>query len=213
MALSKKKATKKSLDKKKKVTRKKLSKEKSTKRKKPRTDELLLEADSMLNPVALMSHHDFEKFPVPVTIPFSTEMASFILNKITEGETLTSVCMRDGVPSVGQVLRWMKEHKDFGEEYEMAREAQALIAHDKIVDIAHASVGAHKDNVAGLKLSFDANKFLAEKNDKKRYAKEGNSKGSGGTYIQINTGVSVDGNDERDFKDIVKEVNGLINDD
>lgn len=69
---------------------------------------------------------------------YTQELASEICSRIAEGESLRSVAKDPKMPSVSTVCRWLldTERKEFWEQYEKARNAQAELMFDELLDIA-----------------------------------------------------------------------------
>lgn len=67
---------------------------------------------------------------------FSQKTADTICDRLAEGESLRSICKREGMPAKGTVMRWLAQNKEFQDQYARAREAQADAIFDEILDIA-----------------------------------------------------------------------------
>ena len=65
--------------------------------------------------------------------------AEFILDKLSGGETLTSICKAPGLPSRQTVLRWRRRYPDFGRDYLLAREDMADCYGDECIEISDDS--------------------------------------------------------------------------
>lgn len=72
---------------------------------------------------------------------YTNELATEILERIADGETLTHVCSDDDMPARRTVTRWLIERADFSARYAHARELQAHVEVDETVDIADDSGG------------------------------------------------------------------------
>lgn len=122
---------------------------------------------------------------------FDPATGDLICHKIMEGQTLTQVCREEGMPSLTVVGLWRKNNPAFAEAIRFAREMAAELFHDRVHDIANeAAAGVHKDEVPSLKLATDNFKWLAEKANPERFAKQ-KEVGDTNTAITINlrTGV------------------------
>ena len=95
---------------------------------------------------------------------YGPEVAAAICNHISEGRSLRSFCQGEGAPHKTTVLRWLKEHDEFREAYQVARELQADMLADEVIDIADQADDA---NIARLKI--DARKWTAAKLAPKKY--------------------------------------------
>ncbi|WP_063979518.1 terminase small subunit-like protein [Ensifer sp. Root423] len=67
---------------------------------------------------------------------FTDEMAGLICDRISNGESLRSICDDDGFPSKSTVFKWLSENEAFSDQYARAREAQADAIFDDILSIA-----------------------------------------------------------------------------
>ncbi|MBL0935522.1 MAG: terminase small subunit protein [Rhizobiaceae bacterium] len=67
---------------------------------------------------------------------YSEALADTICERLTQGESLRAICRDDDMPHAGTVCRWLAKHDDFREQYSHAREAQAELMADELVEIA-----------------------------------------------------------------------------
>lgn len=67
---------------------------------------------------------------------YSEELANAICERIASGESLKSVCRDDGMPGHVTVLRWALTIPEFQNQYKRARDMQAEILADELLDIA-----------------------------------------------------------------------------
>lgn len=76
-------------------------------------------------------------------MPFAwrPDAAAQIVQRVAEGETLTSVCKSLGL-DVPSVWRWTQDHKDFDQQLKDARMAAAHVYADMAFDILAAPLGA-----------------------------------------------------------------------
>ena len=96
--------------------------------------------------------------PTKYTIEIDTE----ICERLSQGESLTSICKESRMPSTVSVYAWLasEDHKDFLNRYIYARERQAETFIDQCVDIADDSardtiVLLNKDGEEYEKTNFD----------------------------------------------------------
>lgn len=145
--------------------------------------------------------------PIPIEIPYSVNIARHIIGKIFEGKKLTDLAGKGGVPSLASIFGWMKSHPDFREAYDTAREAQALLASEEIVELNRTITSIDVKETPIYKLKFDILKFIAERNDRDRYAQAPpKAEGDKGTTIVINTGIQKDTSDTRTIEDLKAEM-------
>ncbi|WP_208180015.1 terminase small subunit protein [Sinorhizobium medicae] len=67
---------------------------------------------------------------------FTEELAAAICERISNGESLRSICEDEGFPSKSTVFKWLSENEVFSDQYARAREAQADAIFDDILSIA-----------------------------------------------------------------------------
>lgn len=93
-----------------------------------------------------------------------------------EGESLRSICRDDDMPARAAVNKWLIEHQEFTDQYVRAREAQAEVFADEIVQLADdISKDAERDEISvnvaieRAKVQIDARKWVASKLLPKKY--------------------------------------------
>lgn len=109
-----------------------------------------------------------------------------ILRKITEGESLRSICAEAGIPESTTRLRF-RDDPDLATQYARAREAQADHYAEKIVDTAMTSTDASIG-----RLQMDALKWAASKMAPKRYGDKIDHSIQADMTVTIQTGVPRD---------------------
>ena len=67
---------------------------------------------------------------------YTHDMADAICEQLMEGRSLHSICKQKDYPSIGTVMKWLRENPAFSQQYAHAREAQAEVMGDKVVSIA-----------------------------------------------------------------------------
>ncbi len=94
---------------------------------------------------------------------------------------LVNICKLDKMPHVSTVHRWLNDNKEFCDTYTRARETQADLLADQIINIAddhsddtiiNAATGATQINaewIARCRLQVDARKWKASKLAPKKY--------------------------------------------
>jgi hypothetical protein len=113
---------------------------------------------------------------------YTAALARMICRRLAEGESLRKICADEKMPAISTVMLWLfdGEHEEFSERYARAREAQAEIRADEIVDIADDSVNdtmtdedgktiVNYDHIQRSRLRVDARKWVAAKLLPKRY--------------------------------------------
>ena len=66
----------------------------------------------------------------------TNELEDDILSRIACGESLRGICAEDAMPNISTVIRWLAADEDFARKYTRAREMQAEILADEMLDIA-----------------------------------------------------------------------------
>lgn len=69
-------------------------------------------------------------------VAFSPEVATAICQRLALGESLRSICRSPGMPDTTTVYKWVREKEDFRALYQEAREFQARLWADEILDVA-----------------------------------------------------------------------------
>lgn len=69
---------------------------------------------------------------------YSQELGLKICERLANGESLRAICKGEEFPTKSTVLRWIidGEHKDFSDQYAKAREVQAEVLADEIIEIS-----------------------------------------------------------------------------
>jgi hypothetical protein len=117
---------------------------------------------------------------------YSDKLVETICNLIASGESLRKVCQRPGMPTCETIRVWLIEKPTFSAQYARAREAQADLLADEIIEIADdksqdiLDVGEGGDvrsitNSAAVqraKLQVDARKWKAGQLAPKRWGQQ-----------------------------------------
>lgn len=109
---------------------------------------------------------------------YSQDVADRICQRISEGESLRSVCRDVDMPSVSTVMRWLQAIPSFRPQYRRAREALVEVWADELVDIADDSThdtvtrttpqgreyeAVDHENIQRAKLRVDTRKWMMSK--------------------------------------------------
>lgn len=115
---------------------------------------------------------------------FTTKIADAILERLSGGESLRSICQDKGMVSRVTVLRWVADDVGgFAKLYDRAREMQAHSMAEDILDIADNGTNdwmkanaaddagwvANGENIQRSKLRYEARRWLASKIFPKQY--------------------------------------------
>lgn len=115
---------------------------------------------------------------------YSDETAQEICARIMDGETLRQICLLEHMPDKSTVCRWLAAHEGFRDHYARAKEAQADMMAEELLDIAddgrndwveretrggQSYVALNEEAVARSKLRVEARKWLMGKMKPKKY--------------------------------------------
>lgn len=119
---------------------------------------------------------------MPRPSDFTQELADHICERLSEGESLRSICNDMDSPGKTTVFRWLATNKEFRDQYARARECQADAIADEILNIADEAEDAGKARV-----QIDARKWLAGKLRPKVYGDKVSQEitGADGGPVQI----------------------------
>ena len=111
---------------------------------------------------------------------YSTELTDAICERLSNGESLRSICSLENMPNKTTVFKWLNIHKDFNDQYARAREEQAETLADEIIAIADDGLNdsyvdengnkrTEQDVIARSRLRVEARKWVASKLKPKKY--------------------------------------------
>jgi hypothetical protein len=110
---------------------------------------------------------------------YTDELAATILGRISNGESLRSITMEEGMPNPDTIYVWLLKRPDFAENYTRAREEQADTLADEILAIADEAPSEVVDDrgvsrtdsgwVSWQRNRVDARKWVASKLKPKKY--------------------------------------------
>jgi hypothetical protein len=115
---------------------------------------------------------------------FTQELADLICERLSLGESLRTICLDDALPSTSTICRWLADDEKvtFREQYVCAREAQADVLADEILQIADTPQEGTTiidkptgrevktgDMIEHRRLQVDARKWYASKVAPKKY--------------------------------------------
>lgn len=99
----------------------------------------------------------------------SPELAATICREIAEGRSLRRICASKKMPAKSTVIDWLREDVAFSVQYARAREAQAEVLADEIIELADKAIGKTTAEVQGHRLAVDARKWVASKLRPRKY--------------------------------------------
>lgn len=71
---------------------------------------------------------------------YTEEIADIICERISGGESLRRILKDEGMPSIATVMRWVLNIPEFDNKYARARQLQAEVWADEMIDIADDAV-------------------------------------------------------------------------
>lgn len=119
---------------------------------------------------------------------YTPELAATICERLAAGESLRSICRDETMPHMATVLRWLKNHSTFSEQYAQAREVGMDAIADEVFDIAddgrndwieresqrtgQTYIALNDEAVARSKIRIDARKWYLSKLAPKKYGEK-----------------------------------------
>lgn len=116
---------------------------------------------------------------------FTTDLGLEICRRIANGQSLRRICESNGMPGKSTVLQWLidpqsEELKAFADQYARARDAQADMLADEIIEISDDGSRDYKtapegtalvdhDHISRSRLRVDSRKWFASKVAPKKY--------------------------------------------
>jgi hypothetical protein len=115
---------------------------------------------------------------------FTEEIAEKICEQIaTSSKSLRTVCEGEDMPSVSTVMKWVKDNKEFSEQYARAKEEQADFLAEEILEISDDATNDYmtvvkgdvsyevenKEFISRSRLRVEARKWVASKLKPKKY--------------------------------------------
>jgi hypothetical protein len=130
---------------------------------------------------------------------FSQRLADAICAMLIEGLSLREICAAEGMPGKTTICKWLATREAFRDQYARAREMQAELMADELLDIAddgrndwmERRVGdevievVNQEAVQRSKLRVDTRKWIASKLVPKRYGESVDLKHSGKVDVSL----------------------------
>ncbi len=143
---------------------------------------------------------------------YSKELSNIICDRLILGESLRSICRDDAMPNLSTVVDWIKSNNEFSAQYATARELQAELIIDEILDIADDSskdvvntdLGKIVDQevIQRARLRVDTRKWLIGKMYPKKYGEKITQEitGKDGKPIQQAITIKVEFDDDSEIQ-------------
>lgn len=105
-----------------------------------------------------------------------------ICDMLAQGKSMVAICGLEDMPAQSTVYKWLKENEEFSERYARAREMQADLYADQIIQIAD-DCEPEAGSVSKARLQIEARKWTASKLSPKKYGDR--LEVDGGMHVQI----------------------------
>ena len=80
---------------------------------------------------------------------YTKEVGDKICMLLMEGYSLRAICRRDDMPVISTVMLWLHRHEEFFAQYARAREVQAELLAEDVIEIADDSAGDREVDEGG----------------------------------------------------------------
>jgi len=97
---------------------------------------------------------------------YSEKLAGEMCAMIANGNSISKISAIKGMPASTTFFRWLREHPEFRDNYESAKEEQADRFVEQMLEIAD---DAEPENAQVARLRLDTRKWIASKFKPKRY--------------------------------------------
>jgi hypothetical protein len=122
---------------------------------------------------------------------YSQSLQDLICSRLSQGESMKSISRDEDMPAACTLFRWLREHEEFKDQYDIAKEESAESLADEMVDIADYEAGQplmqdgspvmvdgkivmviDAPGVSHAKLRIDTRKWAASKLKPKKYGEK-----------------------------------------
>jgi hypothetical protein len=110
-------------------------------------------------------HKQRQEPEMPDRRGYTEEKGEAIYEHLISGKSLMSFCRLEGNPSNSTVMRWLQKHPEFREKYTDARELQADVFYDQVLDIADG------ENQKNAWIRMSARMWMVGRMQPKKYGK------------------------------------------
>ena len=108
---------------------------------------------------------------------YTPELANLICELIGNGSSMRNVCLKEDMPAMQTIWRWLREKKDFSEQYARACEERTEAQNENLLDLGDEAIDhAYKADpkassavVQAVKLKADNLKWVMSKMKPKKY--------------------------------------------
>jgi hypothetical protein len=99
-------------------------------------------------------------------IELTPALEETITDALMEGKSMRQIALMEGMPSRATMLRWLANKPEFAAKCARAREIQADVMDDKVLEAAEA---CNEDNFQSTKVKISAYQWRASKLAPKKY--------------------------------------------
>ena len=107
-------------------------------------------------------------------------MVARICEQIAMGKSVRKICEAEDMPAMSTIFLWLTKHESFSEQYARARETQADVLFEEVLEIAddgsndtyvdgEGNATTNYDHIQRSRLRVDARKWMAGKLRPKKY--------------------------------------------
>lgn len=121
-----------------------------------------------------------QKHPGGRPTKYTKELADTICERLAMGESMRTISKDEAMPALSSMFKWLRENKEFSEQYARAKQESADAMAEDILDIADdgtndymeredGGVAYNGDSVQRARLRVDTRKWLMSKMKPKKY--------------------------------------------
>lgn len=96
---------------------------------------------------------------------FTQEIADEICARLSDGQSMRSICREESMPCMTTVFKWLRENEGFAQQYARAKDETADAMSEDILDIADDVT----EDPQSRRVRIDARKWIASKLKPKKY--------------------------------------------
>ncbi len=85
-----------------------------------------------------------KKHPGGRPTDYTKEIVSAICAELAQGKSLRTVCKADDMPAMSTVFTWLRDHKEFAEQYAQAKEEATEAKLEELDDIGDEAIQASR---------------------------------------------------------------------
>lgn len=100
---------------------------------------------------------------------YLVEVADDICSLLAKGESLNSICKKEGFPSRNTVYRWLRENTEFRDNYARATDDRADSIFEEMLDISDNVIPDNAE-IAKARLKIDTRKWVLSRMNPKKFS-------------------------------------------